>query len=170
VAGDHRTTRLGYGGRERGGVRDPPPHPSLYQPPLLLLIPLSPDNMGGLMNPLLGILLVATVLVAQEQEEARAPALPYPESYAYKPYDAAIAHAKAMSPDCPMEGYTQCPTPNFQIRTKHWPCVRYSELCNGKNDCPQGEDEHPSMCMYHKMLDDELDRIRKVIDRAHVTH
>ena len=44
-----------------------------------------------------------------------------------------------------------CPTPPSDP-LDDWPCIRYSDLCNGTPDCPQHEDEHPTFCMYHNLV------------------
>lgn len=44
-----------------------------------------------------------------------------------------------------------CPTPRYGDNVD-WPCIRYSDLCNNAIDCPQGEDEHPSLCLFHNLV------------------
>ena len=44
-----------------------------------------------------------------------------------------------------------CPTPASDP-LDDWPCIRFSDLCNGTPDCPQREDEHPIFCMFHNLV------------------
>ncbi|WKY12873.1 hypothetical protein Q1695_004020 [Nippostrongylus brasiliensis] len=55
-----------------------------------------------------------------------------------------------------------CPTPGPK---GDWPCIRYSDLCNGLRDCPNGEDESPMQCHFHELHRAELDSIREQIQR-----
>ncbi|KAK6757797.1 hypothetical protein RB195_015552 [Necator americanus] len=58
-----------------------------------------------------------------------------------------------------------CPSPGPR---GEWPCIRYSDLCNGQRDCPNGEDESPTHCHIHQLHRAELDAIRKIIHRMTV--
>ncbi|EYC18624.1 hypothetical protein Y032_0027g1620 [Ancylostoma ceylanicum] len=51
--------------------------------------------------------------------------------------------------------------------TKHTQ-LRYSDLCNGQRDCPNGEDESPTHCHIHQLHRAELDAIREKIHRMTV--
>uniref|UniRef100_A0A914EFJ9 Uncharacterized protein n=1 Tax=Acrobeloides nanus TaxID=290746 RepID=A0A914EFJ9_9BILA len=43
-----------------------------------------------------------------------------------------------------------CPTP--KNGTRFWFCLLPSELCNGIQDCDNGEDEDPKFCMFYKAI------------------
>ncbi|VDO52869.1 unnamed protein product [Haemonchus placei] len=45
-----------------------------------------------------------------------------------------------------------CPSPGAN---GDWPCIRYSDLCNGLRDCPNGEDESPVHCHFHHLDHDK---------------
>ncbi|CAD6187580.1 unnamed protein product [Caenorhabditis auriculariae] len=55
-----------------------------------------------------------------------------------------------------------CPSPKQEDLT-HWPCIKYSDLCDGKADCPNGEDEYPAMCMFHSLRRGEITELRRKI-------
>ncbi|MFH4973446.1 hypothetical protein AB6A40_000155 [Gnathostoma spinigerum] len=55
-----------------------------------------------------------------------------------------------------------CPTPQTG-NSVDWPCVRYSDLCNKTPDCPHFEDEHPTFCLFHMLLNQELNSIRSTV-------
>ena len=40
-----------------------------------------------------------------------------------------------------------CPTPN---ENEEWTCVTLDQLCNTKYNCPNGEDEDETMCLFHR--------------------
>ena len=42
-----------------------------------------------------------------------------------------------------------CPSPN---REGFYPCIDDHSLCNDKIDCPRGEDENRTVCMFHKTV------------------
>ncbi|CAI2357392.1 unnamed protein product [Caenorhabditis sp. 36 PRJEB53466] len=74
--------------------------------------------------------------------------------------------ASAVQPLCPTDRagnkYVPCPSP---LRgTDTWPCVRLSDLCNTRRDCPNGEDENPFSCFYHKSRFQEIDQLRKLLE------
>ncbi|XGW06836.1 hypothetical protein V3C99_016842 [Haemonchus contortus] len=58
-----------------------------------------------------------------------------------------------------------CPSPGAN---GDWPCIRYSDLCNGLRDCPNGEDESPVHCHFHHLHRAELDSIREKLHRLNV--
>ncbi|CAJ0588034.1 unnamed protein product [Cylicocyclus nassatus] len=55
-----------------------------------------------------------------------------------------------------------CPSPDSN---GEWPCIRYSDLCNGQRDCPNGEDESAVHCYFHELHRAELDAIREKTHR-----
>ncbi len=42
--------------------------------------------------------------------------------------------------------------PSRDPYTREFPCIDDHALCDKKRDCPQGEDENPTVCMFHKMV------------------
>ena len=40
-----------------------------------------------------------------------------------------------------------CPSKN---ENNEWMCVTLGQLCNTKPDCPEGEDENDTMCLFHR--------------------
>ena len=40
-----------------------------------------------------------------------------------------------------------CPSKN---ENSEWVCVTLGQLCNTKPDCPEGEDENDTMCLFHR--------------------
>ncbi|KAK5983651.1 hypothetical protein GCK32_011518 [Trichostrongylus colubriformis] len=55
-----------------------------------------------------------------------------------------------------------CPSPALNGA---WPCIRYSDLCNGMRDCPNGEDESPIHCHFHSLHRAEMNAIREKVHR-----
>ncbi|CAJ0609220.1 unnamed protein product [Cylicocyclus nassatus] len=42
-----------------------------------------------------------------------------------------------------------------------WKCIRITDLCDGKEDCPDGSDENATMCAFHAMQVEEENRMRE---------
>ncbi|CAJ0951831.1 unnamed protein product, partial [Mesorhabditis belari] len=61
------------------------------------------------------------------------------------------------------EKWEFCPKPQSG-NVVDWPCVRFSDLCNGLEDCPGGSDEDPEICFFHNLMRHELSSLRKTID------
>ena len=40
-----------------------------------------------------------------------------------------------------------CPS---KTENNEWMCVTLGQLCNTKPDCPEGEDENDTMCLFHR--------------------
>uniref|UniRef100_A0A0M3HMR7 Late endosomal/lysosomal adaptor and MAPK and MTOR activator 5 n=1 Tax=Ascaris lumbricoides TaxID=6252 RepID=A0A0M3HMR7_ASCLU len=56
-----------------------------------------------------------------------------------------------------------CPSAPADTDPSEWPCVRYTDLCDLRPDCPGMEDEHPTFCMFHQLRNAEMNGIRQTI-------
>ncbi|KAG7159972.1 uncharacterized protein LOC121876808 [Homarus americanus] len=53
-----------------------------------------------------------------------------------------------------------CPTPNTN---GEWTCVEDEDLCDGEAQCPAGEDEAPTHCLFHTAMRAHLDELTKFV-------
>lgn len=44
-----------------------------------------------------------------------------------------------------------------------WPCIRATDLCNGVPDCPNSEDENPTLCLFHIAERDLILEVQRVL-------
>ncbi|EGT52951.1 CBN-HEN-1 protein [Caenorhabditis brenneri] len=61
--------------------------------------------------------------------------------------------------------YIPCATPD-QNDSRNWPCIKHSDLCNSRRDCPNGDDEDHFQCFYHKFRIEEVQALRKILDEV----
>ncbi|UMM42289.1 hypothetical protein L5515_018175 [Caenorhabditis briggsae] len=59
--------------------------------------------------------------------------------------------------------YMPCATPDLG-NGRNWPCIKITDLCNGRRDCPNGDDEDHLHCFYHKYRLEEFQKLRKMLD------
>ncbi|EFO82164.1 hypothetical protein GCK72_024708 [Caenorhabditis remanei] len=75
----------------------------------------------------------------------------------------------AVKPTCETDRlghkYIPCATPDLND-SRHWPCIKYSDLCNSRKDCPNGDDEDVLQCFYHNYRMEEFMKLRKLLDQV----
>ncbi|XP_045595581.1 uncharacterized protein [Procambarus clarkii] len=59
-----------------------------------------------------------------------------------------------------------CPSPSQDGR---WTCVEDVDLCDGVSQCPNGEDEAPTHCLFHTAMRAHLDELTKFVMLSKLT-
>ncbi|CCD66846.1 HEsitatioN behavior [Caenorhabditis elegans] len=73
----------------------------------------------------------------------------------------------AIKPVCETDrhGNKYIPCPIHDINDpRNWPCIKLADLCNGKADCPNGDDENYFQCFYHRARSEEYRRLMKMLE------
>uniref|UniRef100_A0A1I7TC48 Secreted protein n=1 Tax=Caenorhabditis tropicalis TaxID=1561998 RepID=A0A1I7TC48_9PELO len=75
----------------------------------------------------------------------------------------------AIKPTCETDRfgnkYIPCATPDLNDST-NWPCIKHSDLCNSRRDCPNGDDEDNFQCFYHKFRVEQVQELRKMLEQV----
>ncbi|KAF0287079.1 hypothetical protein FJT64_014443 [Amphibalanus amphitrite] len=60
-----------------------------------------------------------------------------------------------------------CPSPDS---SGAWRCTTADTLCDGKRDCPGGEDEHGTACLFYKAISDQLSTVANHVLKLNTHH
>uniref|UniRef100_A0A0N4ZW85 Uncharacterized protein n=1 Tax=Parastrongyloides trichosuri TaxID=131310 RepID=A0A0N4ZW85_PARTI len=66
--------------------------------------------------------------------------------------------------DCTQKNTYFCPSRKGP--TDEWKCIKLEDLCDSHPDCPNYEDENPTICMFHVLLRNQLQIFAKIVKSA----
>ncbi|GMR45550.1 hypothetical protein PMAYCL1PPCAC_15745 [Pristionchus mayeri] len=74
----------------------------------------------------------------------------------------------AGQPSIPVKALRECAKNNSAACPSHsidgpYSCISTDCICDGRNDCPRGEDEQKSVCHYHRVHMREMEKQRKLL-------